>query len=707
MFTRTPPPPKTTARKIVDTTKDQKEDNGKEIERPKPDATKDEESIKAADDKFPMNFAELENPLDTLLDENEPGIEDNDHESNQGEAGARKLDLFKQAMEYKVKDELNDLGFGDFDKLSPAEQRRLVLNLAKENRESKNMAEHYENRYQTEHARMTKHYEFKYQALQADNEDELRRRKEEQLKEFEQEAQKLNQLRADLELQRMHARVNKLVDDQGKFYKPTPLFPTMPELRSPRAINDLKGQGRRFVPQGDAMGFKGSQKPEFGTPFNHPGPAPFPPPSEGGEKGNGTPSGPGLGKGRKSSGLNAGSGFPGNTSPVSSNLDPYHQDDALRNLAKAFANITQQMGEQGRAKLTILDSLDTEKYINFRTSAETQRAIFNWSDQQSKTQVLRAIAGPAAPLVKELAETARDEAVTWADFLQRMDRIFVPLENSTLAIQQQRNARQGEREQVSVWHARCKAIYLRAFPGAMDNDKNLIYSFTSGLNHRKLREGILQQNPLDYSRALVVANTIYAAIVQSHQATSEGGVHAVKPEETETSDEEEEEENKVAPMFNPGRRTVNAPRREWNSKGSNYNRDKGCFVCKRIDHAWRRCPYYEKILRLMKAQGKYRRTAGNYNSTNRGSTNSDRFRGTSGRTYVNRSNPKRTAAIGEECKEEDEAMPEEETEAQEIKEDLDQQGINGIMNPMDETEREAIEDMARFLDLGWQEPNPQ
>ena len=480
----------------------------------------------------------------------------------------------------------------------------------------------------------------------------------------EKEQKKTEQLQSQLDFFNLKDKMNKVTEEQQKkagFMKPPPLWvpPQVSQGSTPR-----RGEGSR------------KEKDEAGGIFG----------------------------GRKYEAPESGLSNP-----------PPATEEAIKHLSAAFANLTQHMGDQGKSKLPTLDTLDAEKYINFRTSAETQKAIFQWSSKQAKTQVLRAISGPAAPLVKELAETVRDESVTWEDFVKRLDQIFVPLENSTLAIQQQRAAKQGERESVSVWHARCKAVYLRAFPGAKDDDRHLIYTFVSGLNHRRLREGILQQNPQEYSRALVVANTIYAALVQSHPHSQEAGAHAIRNEED--SEEDIDPSGGINMMQKPNNRP-------YVNKGRGNQMSRGCFVCGRTDHNWRQCPYYEKIRRLMRTQSNVNTLRSNNGrggsqnqGYNRGYGNSNRNRGSYSsnqnnynRNYVQRNNPKRTAAIGDDLDTDqngEENEKGEEEDAQAIPEDLEKAGVHGMFEPLDDEEAEAIEEMTRFLEHGWQEPNPQ
>ena len=354
---------------------------------------------------------------------------------------------------------------------------------------------------------------------------------------------------------------------------------------------------------------------------------------------------------------------------------------------KSLINMFIKMSDQGKSKLPTLDSLDAEKYLNFKSNAETQRQIFEWTDTQAKAQVLRAVTGPAAPLVRDLAPLVSATACPWADFMTRMDQIFVPLENSTLAIQQQRNAKQQENEAMSVWHARCKSLYVRAFPHAREDDKNLIYSFVNGLNTRKIREGILQQNPVTYTEALQKANIIYAAVVHSNPNAHDSGIHAMSTPQ------------RAKPRFSYTSATG----------GAGYsNTGNQCYLCGKPGHQWRNCQMMLKCIRLMKsakaAQQKslsFKTRTGPQNTVNR------RY------PEVQRNNPRRIAALGEE--EEKELVDHPEGESVEDEHETTDEFLSEDHKLFVESNKEFlatigdldIDEAEYFLGMGQPDPNPE
>lgn len=238
-------------------------------------------------------------------------------------------------------------------------------------------------------------------------------------------------------------------------------------------------------------------------------------------------------------------------------------------LADAIGRLANSLADNERSgKIPFLSDLDAEKYQHFITHIKNQQTMYEWPALKTKQNIVKHLSGQAAALAAHLTIQVNDQAITAEAFIQNLDRIFIPMEQSPLAIAESRNARQKPEEPIALWHARCHTLYTRAFPDHAQNDKNRIFSFIHGIQNKHIQEGILVREPATYQDALQFANTVTASMVHSGRLTSpqeEGTIQALR-----------------------GR----PPR----GGTANFK----CHICAKPGHPWRDCIQLKKALTMMR-----------------------------------------------------------------------------------------------------------
>ena len=237
-------------------------------------------------------------------------------------------------------------------------------------------------------------------------------------------------------------------------------------------------------------------------------------------------------------------------------------------LAEAIAQLALSLQDNERsAKIPFLSEMDADKYLQFKAHVNNQRQIYNWQDNKTKQNIVKHLSGQAALLAAHLTVQVNNQAITADAFIQSLDRIFIPMEQSPLAIAEIRSAKQKIDESIPLWHARCQSLYSRAFPDHAADDKNRIYSFVHGIQNKHIQEGILVREPATYMQALQFANTVTASLVHSGRITSES------------------EEGSIQAM------QARAGQRAGPMK---------CHLCAKMGHAWRSCELMSKCLTMLR-----------------------------------------------------------------------------------------------------------
>jgi hypothetical protein len=110
------------------------------------------------------------------------------------------------------------------------------------------------------------------------------------------------------------------------------------------------------------------------------------------------------------------------------------------------------------------------------------------------------------------------------DMLNLYETRFLPAAAGQLAAAQFQTAAQMDGEQITVWHARLRTIFERAFPGEnIQNSRLLINKFVLKLADSNIRQWTHRANPATYNAAMTAASKKAASqSILAHEAGSGG-----------------------------------------------------------------------------------------------------------------------------------------------------------------------------------------
>ena len=160
--------------------------------------------------------------------------------------------------------------------------------------------------------------------------------------------------------------------------------------------------------------------------------------------------------------------------------------------------------------------------FSFEKVAEGNR----WDDRTRKNALSSCMKGRAAELVMDIPTdtNAAGDPLTFEDVKLLYSARFVSPADSQLARSNFGSARQGEKEDELSWHARCRALFRRAYPEKPHEvDMDLILKFTCGLRNRTLAHYVQDGNPHTYGDALVRCQNKRATceLIDGHKYTGE------------------------------------------------------------------------------------------------------------------------------------------------------------------------------------------
>lgn len=242
--------------------------------------------------------------------------------------------------------------------------------------------------------------------------------------------------------------------------------------------------------------------------------------------------------------------------------------------------------------------------IEWRTWADRFRMIVNiagWPDLRARQELYASMSGTAARVVADIpCENPGVHPWTITEMLVAYEARFVTQEASDSARAEFIRAHQLPGESLLEWHAKCRDLYLRAYPGAaVDVDPGgqmLRDRFIAGLEIAAIKEYTYDKRPVTYLECLTACQAKQATLTlmatKSHPAK---GVNAVGP----SADSER-----------------------------NATASKGCFFCGSLEHFQRQCPTLDKARKVL--------DKGNRGGGGRGRGGGGRGRGGGGRGSGNR-----------------------------------------------------------------------
>ena len=229
------------------------------------------------------------------------------------------------------------------------------------------------------------------------------------------------------------------------------------------------------------------------------------------------------------------------------------------------------------------DADDPVEWQIWRAKFEMIAGIAGWDDLRQRQELFANMGGAAARAVSDIQVGG---SRTYNAVVTQYEARFVTPAASELSRGEFHVARQMTDESILEWHARCRSLYLRAYPGsspsgAGNDGIQLRERFARGLESNVIREYVWDQRPANYSEMLTSAQNKLATITMM----------AAAKDEAKGANKEEEDE------------TVHAIRRpRAKSAGRFSSAGMQCFLCDEKNHVVRSCPLLDKAKASLAAE---------------------------------------------------------------------------------------------------------
>lgn len=163
----------------------------------------------------------------------------------------------------------------------------------------------------------------------------------------------------------------------------------------------------------------------------------------------------------------------------------------------------------GARKVSTYTEATPGTWLVWRKHFRTVATINNWADLRQRREAAASMDGQAGKLVRDIEIEpilpAGAPAFTIDNLLTAYENQFMPPQESDLAISAFESATQMADETPILWAARCKELYVRAYPAGGPNDRALINRFNLGLADRDVATYVHEQRPLTFDAASTAA----------------------------------------------------------------------------------------------------------------------------------------------------------------------------------------------------------
>ena len=238
----------------------------------------------------------------------------------------------------------------------------------------------------------------------------------------------------------------------------------------------------------------------------------------------------------------------------------------------------------------------------------------NWPEDRKKSGLAAGIEGAAAELIIDIDIDENPDGTerSYDQLKLEYTHRFVSPAESQLARANFTSSRQHDKEDELAWHARCRALFRKAYPDrAYDTDEDLILKFITGLRNKVLAHHVQDGNPDTYNGALrrcqnkratcelidgpkYLAEPMEIGAVKRNTATAQETIDA-------TEDQPEEDEDPEIAAVGPRQRRQAAKSKPRTAKGSHKNEKRKkfekkkpgkCHWCQNTGHYQSQCPKY-------------------------------------------------------------------------------------------------------------------
>lgn len=221
-------------------------------------------------------------------------------------------------------------------------------------------------------------------------------------------------------------------------------------------------------------------------------------------------------------------------------------------------------------------SSDPEHFLIWKRNFADVANLNGWNAARAKTVARSCLEGEAAVLCHSIP--LGDDGFTLQQLLDAYENRIISPAASAISETMFESAIQNTGESVNKYHQRLRTLFLRAFPdqlAGLDNNRQLIQRFLSGLSESQVRIYAKSQHPETYTACLAVSQQMEAVLL-SEVKPRRGGIHSVG---ASTSNAQ------VAAI---------APR-----TGSSSSSSKNCQYCQKVNHETRDCFALGKVQKLL------------------------------------------------------------------------------------------------------------
>jgi len=188
-------------------------------------------------------------------------------------------------------------------------------------------------------------------------------------------------------------------------------------------------------------------------------------------------------------------------------------------------------------RVRVFSSAKAEEWIIWRHYFERLARMWQWNAQRAKDELATAMDGDAARATNDLDI----DAATLNEALTLYEERFITAAGAELAETEFHNARQTPDEAILQYHARCRELFRRAYPGEAVEGQGLARmlrkTFIWGLNDQRISEYVWDRRPGTYAECLQHAQEKLSTLqVGVERRKLHKGLHAL-PAPTETRQE--------------------------------------------------------------------------------------------------------------------------------------------------------------------------
>ena len=227
--------------------------------------------------------------------------------------------------------------------------------------------------------------------------------------------------------------------------------------------------------------------------------------------------------------------------------------------------------DRASRKPPTFESGDAIEWMTFIRAFTFTVMINNWNENRAKRELAAAMKGKAARVTSaiEVENPVGGPVITYEVVKDAYAALFIPPAASDIAVSQFEACRQWADEDLMAWHARCRDLFTRAYPGLETNpSRQLISRYCQGLATHEVKDYVFTHRPATYTDALQYSQNRVASL---------SCMVNLGPAPTEA-------ESQAGRSHGP----------KISAIGTGPKREQNCWHCKQLGHIQRSCPTLQK-----------------------------------------------------------------------------------------------------------------